>query len=194
MKVKEFIKIYDKVLPWEILSSFIKVMNEKKFNDAGLLGDSTRGEKPRVEKKVRNTKWLDFNQPNESLTNIHWGNFLRSAFKPYVNEYQQEFRFGLSQKKFLKAIVDVQCLKYEEGGHYIYHTDSAFDVPRCLSMILMLNNDYEGGELSFKWNDETFKIETKPNRLILWPSNFMYPHCVTPVTNGVRYSVVAWAL
>ena len=35
MNTKEFIRTYDNVLEWEILSSFIKVMNKKKFEDAG---------------------------------------------------------------------------------------------------------------------------------------------------------------
>jgi len=32
------------------------------------------------------------------------------------------------------------------------------------------------------------------NRMLIWPSNFMYPHLVKPVTKGIRYSVVSWAL
>ena len=35
--------------------------------------------------------------------------------------------------------------------------------------------------------------EIVPNRLIIWPSNFLFPHSVLPVTKGLRYSVVAWA-
>ena len=63
--------------------------------------------------------------------------------------------------------------------------------------ILLLNNDYEGGELEFKEmneknNDEIVKIENKPGRVIIWPSNFMYRHRVTPITKGTRYSVVCW--
>ena len=36
-------------------------------------------------------------------------------------------------------------------------------------------------------------IDILPGRLIVWPSNFMYPHTVKPVTKGTRYSIVAWA-
>ena len=59
----------------------------------------------------------------------------------------------------------------------------------------MLNNDYEGGNLCFKdniTNNETV-IDTKPNRLIIWPSNFLFPHSVRPTNKGTRYSIVAWA-
>ena len=43
-----------------------------------------------------------------------------------------------------------------------------------------------------KNNDEIVKIENKPGRVIIWPSNFMYRHRVTPITKGTRYSVVCW--
>ena len=28
--------------------------------------------------------------------------------------------------------------------------------------------------------------------LIMFPSNFLYPHQVSPIKKGIRYSVVAW--
>jgi predicted 2-oxoglutarate/Fe(II)-dependent dioxygenase YbiX len=69
-------------------------------------------------------------------------------------------------------------------------------IPRTMSCILLLNNDYEGGNLCFRNPDGSgeWEVEVKPNRMIIWPSNFLYPHTVKPVTKGKRYSVVAWAL
>ena len=65
-----------------------------------------------------------------------------------------------------------------------------------MTVSLSDGNDYEGGNLTFL--DQASKqekiIENKVGRLILWPSNFIYPHCVTPVTKGTRYSIVLWAL
>ena len=65
-----------------------------------------------------------------------------------------------------------------------------------MSCILLLNNDYEGGNLCFRNPDGSgeWEVEVKPNRMIIWPSNFLYPHTVKPVTRGKSYSVVAWAL
>ena len=34
--------------------------------------------------------------------------------------------------------------------------------------------------------------KTHPGRLVMWPSNFMYPHSVSPVTKGTRYAIVSW--
>jgi predicted 2-oxoglutarate/Fe(II)-dependent dioxygenase YbiX len=63
-------------------------------------------------------------------------------------------------------------------------------------LYIILNNDYEGGNLCFRNPDGSgeWEVEVKPNRMIIWPSTFLYPHTVKPVTKGKRYSVVAWAL
>ena len=74
--------------------------------------------------------------------------------------------------------------------------DHCKQYPRTLSGIFLLNNDYEGGELSFRNLDKTGEenIPVEPNRMIVWPSNFLFPHTVKPVKKGTRYSVVAWGL
>ena len=40
---------------------------------------------------------------------------------------------------------------------------------------------------------EKKKIRLKTGDILLFPSNFMYPHEVKEVTKGVRYSFVRWA-
>tara|TARA_R100000315_G_C5142008_1_gene81228 strand:+ start:26 stop:601 length:576 start_codon:yes stop_codon:yes gene_type:complete len=58
-----------------------------------------------------------------------------------------------------------------------------------LSIVGVLNNNYEGGEF-IMFND--FEIKFKPGDLIIFPSIFLYPHLVKPVTKGKRYSLVSW--
>ena len=36
-------------------------------------------------------------------------------------------------------------------------------------------------------------IKGSPGDLVIWPSNFLFPHGVKPVKKGKRYTVVAWA-
>ena len=73
------------------------------------------------------------------------------------------------------------------------HIQSLFDGEKkgipILSIIGILNDDYEGGEL-IMFEDK--KINTKKGDLLIFPSNFLYPHQITPVTKGVRYSYVSW--
>ena len=73
------------------------------------------------------------------------------------------------------------------------HIQSMFDGERrgipILSIVGILNDDYEGGEL-IMFEDK--KIDTKKGDILIFPSNFLYPHEITPVTKGVRYSYVSW--
>lgn len=87
--------------------------------------------------------------------------------------------------------------KYDESTQMKLHCDhihSMFDGERkgipALSLLGCLNDDYEGGELIF-WDDT--EIELKGGSLLIFPSNFLYPHEVKPVKKGSRYSYVSWA-
>jgi len=59
-----------------------------------------------------------------------------------------------------------------------------------LSIVCVLNDNYEGGE--FIMFDD-YEIKFKPGDLILFPSVFLYPHLVKSVKKGTRYSFVSWA-
>ena len=93
-------------------------------------------------------------------------------------------------------IIDISFLKYHEGGFYKWHTDHCAQIPRTISAIFILNNDYDGGELCFRNPDgsEEIMMDKKANSLIIWPSNFLYPHTVKPIKKGTRFSIVGWAL
>jgi predicted 2-oxoglutarate/Fe(II)-dependent dioxygenase YbiX len=127
------------------------------------------------------------------MSNVHWHNLLNYFFSQKINKFSKDANilyFNAPQ------INDIEILKYENTGFYTWHTDHFAQAPRTISCILLLNNDYEGGNLCFRNPDGSgeWEVEVKPNRMIIWPSNFLYPHTVKPVTKGKRYSVVAWAL
>jgi hypothetical protein len=192
MEVKKAIKIYDDVLHLPTLGTFIKVINSFKFNQAGLVGNA---DNPIVvNEKIRKVFDHSIILNGESRTETHWWNLLYKIFTDHIFKYCKEF--NLNPHHTVRKLEEITVLKYEDTGHYDWHSDHNFLAPRTLSLIYLLNNDYEGGELMFKdiSSNEIIKIETKPNRLIIWPSNFLYPHKVDAVTKGTRYSVVCWGL
>ena len=73
------------------------------------------------------------------------------------------------------------------------HIQSMFEGERrgipILSIVGVLNDDYQGGE--FIMFDD-YEIKFKSGDLILFPSVFLYPHLVKPVKKGTRYSFVSW--
>jgi hypothetical protein len=189
MEIKNFIKIYDEVLPLNVLSNLIRFASGQNFEKTKVGG----GEDGRTDFNIRRTYNFQLGNLFNSLSTVHWHNLLLHFFNEKLKRYPTDTK---ALDFNFKTINDIEILKYENTGFYTWHTDHFADHPRTMSCILLLNNDYEGGNLCFRNPDGSgeWEVEVKPNRMIIWPSNFLYPHTVKPVTKGTRYSVVAWAL
>ena len=81
-------------------------------------------------------------------------------------------------------------LRYKSGDYIGQHIDASGRSPRELSCSLILNDNYEGGEFAFF--NQKLKFDLKKGDIIMFPSNFMFPHEVLPVTSGVRYAIITW--
>tara|TARA_S200002703_G_scaffold88402_3_gene76313 strand:- start:1983 stop:2561 length:579 start_codon:yes stop_codon:yes gene_type:complete len=183
----KYIVVFDNILHESTLRNFTKWVRTLKFEKAKVIGDKEEV----VEEKIRKTLSITMASLNEpSMTKVHWTNYLMFHFNNYVKGYDKLFKFNEDYK-----VNDIQLLKYVKGGHYLFHVDDCATTNRRLSCIYFVNDEYEGGDLHFKYpnSEDVTKIEKKKNRLVVWPSNFLYPHSVKEVTKGERYSVVAWA-
>ena len=94
-----------------------------------------------------------------------------------------------------------ELMRYHPGGFYIRHADSHNPNPatqtwtkvidRDLSLLVYLNEDYEGGGLTFtKFN---YHLQPKAGTVVIFPSDHRYIHTAEIVTKGTRYAVVSWA-
>ena len=103
------------------------------------------------------------------------------------------------------AAETMQIGKYSKGCFYDYHQDgdgvTTYDDPenewlhnktRKLSMSILLNEDYEGGDFKFYGAKETVLKEKAKGTVLVFPSYMQ--HCVEEVTKGNRYSLVVWFL
>jgi PKHD-type hydroxylase len=88
----------------------------------------------------------------------------------------------------------------EQKGNYDWHMDMNMGSPteefepRKLSLTLLLNDDFEGGEFHLNTGNQLTPaiLPAQKGRALLFPS-FMC-HRVTPVTKGRRRSLVVWCL
>ena len=112
-------------------------------------------------------------------------------------EWANEHYFGFD----LNGYERVQFTEYkaEDAGHYNWHMDIQLHNTdqggvRKLSASVILNNEYEGGafQVNVGNQDKPGDVAAKVGDVIVFPS--FVPHRVTPVTQGVRYSLVAWVL
>lgn len=111
--------------------------------------------------------------------------------KDLVEEYRQD-NPGSGDDLEIQEDSGYDLLKYEEGDFYIQHTDSFKLEPRTLTIIMAMNNGYEGGEVALFDRELVYKLDV--GDVLIFPSNFMYPHEILPVTSGTRYSMITWVV
>ena len=156
------------------------IKNAKKYTSqkATIIGDDTANT---VRKS--NIKWLPVND--------EW-NWVYDRISNQIMEANNTlWHFNLH------TIVDtIQYTEYEgNGGHYDWHLDIG---PRSInhrkiSVVVQLadDEDYVGGDLELHPGNNSFAIPRKKGAVALFPSFIL--HRVTPLTSGLRRSLVLWA-
>ena len=136
---------------------------------------------------IRNVKgyYLGF----KNSTDIFYWNYIKLEIERLYAFYKIKFPKMTSIK-----INQIDLLKYSPGGKYNVHTDNFSTTPRSLSVIMNLNDDYEGGDLIFtnQQEKEIKRLKLGKGTIVFFPSNFLYPHSIEPITKGTRYSIVSW--
>lgn len=96
----------------------------------------------------------------------------------------------------IRGCTQFRLNQYQDGRGYRTHVDrsnnSAEKTQRAVSIVVGVGSseDYEGGLLSFKRQG----IDVKLGRgdVVVFPSGYTHPHSVTPVTRGLRKTIVSW--
>lgn len=109
-----------------------------------------------------------------------------------LSKYYERFNWFASWRGY----TNIDFHKYDVNTDMKLHCDHIHDmfdgerkgVP-ILTVIGLLNEDFEGGDFLL-WEKE--KIDLKQGDIIVFPSNFMYPHEVSTILSGNRYSFVSW--
>lgn len=128
-----------------------------------------------------NIKWIH----HDNLS--YW---VYDRIQDMVVEANQIWNFNL-----YSVIDSIQYTEYlEGGGHYDWHVDIGPGAinHRKISITIQLSdsNEYEGGDFEIWTGGEFKKLPRKKGCAILFPSFLM--HRVTPITKGVRKSLVLW--
>ncbi len=135
------------------------------------------------EERVSDISWCD----ERWLYDLVW-DYLRIANK------NSEWNFQIDSCEAM------QIARYNKDGHFKFHQDgngfTQFEndnkftngKTRKLSMSIILNDDYEGGE--FEFFNHNNQITDKTGTVIVFPSYMI--HKVNPVISGTRYSLVTW--
>jgi predicted 2-oxoglutarate/Fe(II)-dependent dioxygenase YbiX len=145
------------------------------------LAVSTVAENRIIDKKVRDseTAWLDANDP--------------------VVKRVMEKCVSLTDRP-LTNCEHLQVLRYKPGGHYKPHQDTFSDTKgnkRMYTIILALNDDYEGGETEFPNLKKKYKLEAGDALFFHTLDNYELMtskalHGGSPVKSGEKWVCNLW--
>ena len=193
--------IFPRAIPKETCKTYLKYcMKNSDFEDASVINkgftavtdDVDNEERSMTDHETRKTAISWITDKDNMMNEIVWG-FIRQANAEF-------FKYNL---EYFQAI---QFARYQDGGHYDWHQDaSPMDLAnegRKLSLTFSLTDDteYDGGLLQFyngdkPYEDKDHDIEKdikSVGTVIVFDSRDW--HRVTPVTKGVRYSIVCWTV
>ena len=160
--------------------------------------------------QIEKFKWIEhkfYNQGKKELENISGEQELDVSYGDIssnkvimdklwfaINNYIKNLNFKWHEG--WQGYTKIRFNRYEKNKKMAEHCDhihSMFDgqikgIP-TLSVLGILNDNYEGGKFTMFKDKE---IKFKKGDLLIFPSIFLYPHKVEPVTKGVRYSYISW--
>ena len=150
---------------------------------------------------INKSRWHDFVKANTVGES--------NSRKCYIKAINQEFdkdifksvgqiieKYAKAHKHFSTGLTcedtGYQHLIYlgSQKGEYKEHTDHGDITPRVLTISFILNDSYDGGDFVFFGG--TYTVPKKQGSVVVFPSNFCFPHAITPVTNGDRHAIITW--
>ena len=159
------------------LSSTLKKEQGKVSNPDKVNQDEIEYDKKRRHSTI---SWLPFNKMQPMYDDLI-----------YLVQKINRNHFGFSN---IQITEEAQVSEYSKGQFYHWHTDSSIDMDiepsvRKLSMTLLLNDpsEFEGGNLEIAGKKMS---HMKQGHAAIFAS--FLQHRVTPVTKGVRKSLVVW--
>lgn len=180
--IKDYIVVVQNVLPHEVCDA---VLNEYAQSNEWIDTSVRNG----VDKNIRNAETILMSTDECIAKNAQVRQALDqqifSGASLAITRYNEKFRHA-----HIEQDSGYEILRYRTGQFYTQHTDSFKAFPRAVSCSFALNDDYEGGEFAFF--DREISLKATKGSAVLFPSNFMYPHEILPVTKGTRYSIITW--
>ena len=178
--IATYIKYYERVVPLVLCDNIINYG----FNFQASTYSTHSGRTETSEERVRMEEvWI-------KKGNLYYDD-IRAAYGYTIKQYSQD-----NPLFSVQHITDFRLNRYTEGGFMSEHVDNIhhshgqqYGYPQ-VSVLLFLNDDYEGGNFLIAENE----YQTAKGSAIVFPSNFMFPHAVTKIEKGTRYSIVTWLM
>jgi len=183
--LESYIKVYKNRIPVSLMEKTLETLQNVPWEQHTFYDVQQDKFAPRVGDAELDVFHSKQNEVVDELMGITWGvieNYIKDLNFPWLSAWN-----GFTPLRFNR---------YKEGREMDLHCDhiqSMFDGERrgipTLSIVAALDNDYEGGDFVMF---EDLPIRLEAGSYLVFPSNFLYPHRVVPVTKGERNTFVSW--
>lgn len=181
--LEDYIFTLDDVVPEELCDRIIEEYRECDFWVRSSVGDGN------VNDQIRNCDTINISDNTVIQNKFDIRKKIDEDFYVCASKAINEYR-----KLFPEVASEIDTgyglLRYNPGQFYVQHTDSFQQQQRSVSCSFLLNDDYDGGEFAFF--DREIIIRGSKGSIVMFPSNFMFPHEIMPVISGTRYSIITW--
>lgn len=183
--LENYVKIYKGALDKSFCSDAVKSLEDKKFTRHSFYNPISNSYFEHEDELETLYGWKQ--DPNYS--------YLVDKISSSFNTYTKELEFDWFDKA--GSFCNYRYNRYLTSTRMAEHCDHIHDIfdgkkkgVPILTFLAFLNDDFEGGDLVM-FKDKKMEIST--GDIMVFPSNFLYPHRVEKVTQGVRYSIATWA-
>jgi hypothetical protein len=179
----DYVKVYKNHLPIDLCKSAIKNLKNINWEEHKFYNSKTK-EYVQFDNEFL-MSWNDIPE-KEEISNQIWfalNNYICKDFNNFNSWF--DGWHGYTGVRFNKYDINT---KMKLHCDHIQLPDNK-GIP-SISVLGLLNDEYEGGEFIICGNH---KIELPTGSVVVFPSNFMFPHEVKPVKSGIRYSYISWA-
>jgi hypothetical protein len=122
------------------------------------------------------------NNKNDKLFNIY--EKMYTIVKKCVDDYAKYWGIDVVYYEAFNFV------KYKgQGQEFKIHADHGPHYNTTVSIVVYLNNDYEGGEIQFPRLDN-LTYTPKVGDIAVFPSNYIYEHASLPMKAGTKYCIV----
>lgn len=171
---------------WECAFNEEQLKAIEKYGDELQLATGTVGnnEQPAAALRKTQVSWIGYNQQTAFLYDGMASVAQRLNAKSYrfdLSGFTEDFQYGVYNAN--------------EQSHYDWHVDAGPNTysPRKLSLVLFLTDpsEYMGGKLQIRKGNQPMTVtHNQRGNVVAFPSYSL--HRVTPVTGGIRKTIVVW--
>lgn len=196
----DFIGVWNEFVPKPVCSDLISYFRQWK-------------EEASIRNAESDLQLLDFTDADGSSSNgtkqFHNGSLGRKDTSIMIDNMNSIHTTTINQ--YLQACVNHYCYEYSAlrntpltswhikmqetpagGGYHVFHYEKGTfsESARELVWMIYLNDDFEGGETEFFYQQR--RIQPTTGTVLIWPSGFTHTHRGNLVLEGTKYVVTGW--